>query len=44
MKKLKDALLLSEQGYKDLKKAVAACTLTNLSMMLPFCVTLMIFK
>ncbi|MBQ5316292.1 MAG: ABC transporter ATP-binding protein [Oscillospiraceae bacterium] len=44
MKRLKDALLLSEQGYKDLKKAIGACTLTNLSMMLPFCVTVMIFR
>jgi ATP-binding cassette subfamily B protein len=40
---MKDALMLTEKGYSDLKKAVAACTLTNLSMMLPFLVTIQIF-
>lgn len=33
--KLQHALMLTDKGYHDLKKAIAACTLTNLSMMLP---------
>lgn len=44
MSKLQNALFLSDKGYKDLKKAIKACTLTNLSMLLPFCVTVMIFS
>ncbi len=44
MRKLQKVLFLSEKGYKDLKKAVFACTLTNLAMLLPFCVTVMIFS
>ena len=32
------------KGYADLKKAIFACTLTNLAMLLPFCVTVMIFN
>ncbi len=43
MRKLKDMLMLTEKGYSDLKKAAAACTLTNLSMMLPFAVTVQLF-
>lgn len=43
MPKLQEMLQLSEKGYADLKKAVRACTLTNLSMMLPFAVTIQIF-
>ena len=43
MRKLKDFLMLTDKGYKDLKKAVFACTLTNLSMMLPFFVTIQLF-
>ena len=43
MQRLKKVLFLSETGWQDLKKAVAACTITNLSMLLPFCVTVMIF-
>lgn len=43
MPKLQEMLQLSEKGYIDLKKAVRACTLTNLSMMLPFAVTIQIF-
>jgi ATP-binding cassette subfamily B protein len=35
MPRLQDALMLTEKGYRDLKKAIAACTLTNFSMMLP---------
>ena len=44
MRKLQKVLFLSEKGYKDLKKAVFACTLTNLAILLPFCVTVMIFS
>ncbi|MDR1013477.1 MAG: ABC transporter ATP-binding protein/permease [Coriobacteriales bacterium] len=35
MSKLQKMLLLTDGGYKDLKKAAFACTLTNLSMILP---------
>ncbi len=38
--KLQNALMLTDKGYKDLKKAIAACTLTNFSMMLPTIVML----
>ena len=44
MSKLQKDLFLSDKGYKDLKKAICACTLTNLTMLLPFCVTVMIFS
>ena len=44
MSKLQKALFLSDKGYADLKKAIFACTLTNLAMLLPFCVTVMIFS
>lgn len=37
-------LFLSDKGYKDLKKAIVACTITNLALMLPFCVTVMLFN
>lgn len=43
MHKLKEILMLTDKGYSDLKKAIAACTLTNLSLMLPFIVTIQIF-
>lgn len=43
MFKLKELLMLSEKGYTDLKKAIAACTITNLSLMLPFGITIQIF-
>ncbi len=36
--RIKNALMLTDKGYKDLKKAAAACTLTNFSMMLPIIV------
>jgi ATP-binding cassette subfamily B protein len=35
MSKLQKALLLNDEGYKDLKKAAFACTLTNFSMIVP---------
>ncbi len=44
MKKLKNFLLLSDQGYADLKKAILACTLTNMTMIFPFMVTVMVFR
>ena len=44
MSKLQKALFLSDKGYQDLKKAIRACTITNLSMLLPFCVTVMVFS
>ncbi len=43
MGKLKVFLALTDKGYSDLKKAIGACTLTNLSLMLPFMVTIQIF-
>ena len=44
MKKLKEILFLSDKGYKDLKKAIIACTITNIALMLPFCITVMLFS
>ena len=43
MSKLQKLMQLSDKGYQDLKKAIAACTVTNLSLMLPFCVTIQVF-
>jgi ATP-binding cassette subfamily B protein IrtB len=40
---LKDYLMLTDKGYSDLKKAIVACTITNLSLMLPFIVTIQLF-
>ena len=44
MRKLQKYFLLTEQGYTDLKKGIVACTLTNLSMMLPFAGTIMMLS
>lgn len=33
--RIQDSLMLTDKGYKDLKGAIAACTLTNLAMMIP---------
>jgi ATP-binding cassette subfamily B protein len=33
--RLQDALMLTDKGYKDLKGAIAACTLTNFAMIIP---------
>lgn len=44
MRSLKERLLLTDQGYKDLKRAIAACTFTNITLMLPFMITVMIFR
>ena len=35
MPRLQNALMLTERGYEDLKKAIFACTMTNLSLMIP---------
>ena len=35
MPKLQSAFMLTDKGYGDLKKAILACTLTNLSVMVP---------
>ena len=43
MPKLQSAFMLNDKDYKDLKKAIAACTLTNFSMMMPFGVMIRIF-
>lgn len=38
---LKRAMFLTDKGYKDLKKAILACTITNFSMFIPATVMLM---
>lgn len=43
MRNLKDVLMLTDKGYTDLKKAITACTITNLSFMLPFGITIQVF-
>lgn len=43
MHRLKDFLMLTDKGYSDLKKAIGACTLSNLALMLPFIITIQIF-
>ena len=39
---LQDSLMLTDKGYRDLKKAIGACTLTNFAMMIPTVVTLQV--
>lgn len=41
---LKEMLMLTDKGHKDLKKAIIACTITYLSLMLPFGVTIQVFS
>ena len=41
--RLQRALALTDQGYRSLKGAIAACTLTNLALMVPFAITVMVF-
>ena len=43
MKFLQERLLLSDKGYSDLKKAIFACTLTNLSIMLSSAIPILLF-
>ena len=40
MPKLQKAMMLTDKGYADLKQAIFACTLTNVSMVLPVSVLL----
>ncbi|ADY57178.1 Xenobiotic-transporting ATPase [Syntrophobotulus glycolicus DSM 8271] len=40
---IQEKLMLTDKGYADLKKAIIACTITNLSLLLPFAVTIQIF-
>ncbi|MDR1531367.1 MAG: ABC transporter ATP-binding protein/permease [Clostridiales bacterium] len=44
MSKLQKSLMLSDKGYSDLKKAVFACTLSNISMFPPFVVLWMFIE
>lgn len=44
MRKLQSMLILTEKGYQDLRKAILACTITNLSLMLPFGISIQIFS
>ena len=37
------ALALTDEGYRGLGRAIAACTLTNLALMVPFALTVMVF-
>ena len=41
--RLRRALALTDQGYRGIKRAIAACTLTNLALMVPFAITVMAF-
>jgi len=43
MKFLKKSLILSDKGYTDLRKAITACTLTNLALLLPVIVSVQLF-
>ena len=43
MSKLKEKLMLSEKGYSDLKKAITACTITNIALLLPSMVACLLF-
>ena len=43
MSKLKEKLMLSEKGYSDLKKAITACTITNIALLLPATIASLLF-
>lgn len=43
MPRLQSAFMLDDEGYRNLKKAIAACTLTNFSLLLPFMVMVQMF-
>ena len=43
MNYLKKTLMLSDKGYKDLKKAIIACTLTYLALLLPVMIAVQLF-
>ena len=38
---LQKTFMLTDKGYRDIKKAIAACTITNFSMMLPFTISML---
>ena len=44
MSRLQKALFCQTRVTQIMKKAIFACTLTNLAMLLPFCVTVMVFS
>lgn len=44
MNLLKEKLLLSEKGYSDLRKAIVACTLTNLSLMFSAGISILLLR
>ncbi len=44
MRKLQSMLMLTDKGYQDLKKAILACTITNLSLMFPFGISIQVFS
>ena len=44
MRKIKQYFALSDTGYSDLKKGIVACTITNLSLMLPFMGTILLLS
>ena len=41
--RIQRALALTDEGYRGLRRAIAACTLTNLALMVPFALTVMVF-
>jgi len=43
MNYLKKTLMLSDKGYKDLKKAIIACSLTYLALLLPVMIAVQLF-
>ncbi len=43
MPRIQRALALTDEGYRGLRRAIAACTLTNLALMVPFALTVMVF-
>ncbi|MBQ6041583.1 MAG: ABC transporter ATP-binding protein [Oscillospiraceae bacterium] len=43
MLNLKKMFHLSDRGYRELKKGIAACTLTNITMMIPVFISVQIF-
>ncbi|MDO4280980.1 MAG: ABC transporter ATP-binding protein [Peptococcaceae bacterium] len=43
MRTLQDMLMLSDKGDRDLKRAIIACTLTNLALLLPAMVSCLLF-
>ena len=44
MNKIQEILILTDDGYKNLKKAIVACTITNFSLMLPFGISIALIQ